>query len=217
MIRQIVSARRRFERGKASDYFSYDNIKTGDIFVVACRVSGREQDRSNKLKRQVSNLRKHIIDRGGIVVGVVAVVESGWDPMWLAQAAAIAKKHGGKIAVECVNRAIRSSAYHSERDPTAQARTPELEYMKSCLDGVEITSMLDPDASAGEERGYQTRRGQSESGNKGGKPMRKKNRRKKLKPEAIRLQQIGESIAGISRLLNVAESTVRDWLRDASK
>ncbi len=215
-MKKRVSARRWLAAGKASDYFSHDNIKPGDLVVLACRVSYCVQDHAGNLRRQVAHLKKLVKARGGKIIAIFKFVGSGQDPYWLGNAADEALENGAKIVVECVNRAIRHPAYHSETNFTAQARTSDLEDMKWWAKGVEMVSILDPDATPQEERSFQTSRGQSESGNKGGRPRKRTRRRwpDATKRLAIDLHLQEMSYRKIEAETGVPVSTMQRWFAD---
>jgi hypothetical protein len=218
-MRKRVSARRWLAPGKASNYFTYDNIKPGDLVVLACRVSGWEQERTKKLNRQVANLRKLVKARGARIAAIFKHVGSGQDPVWLGNAADEALENGAKIVVECVNRAIRHPAYHSKKNFTSQAQTIDLEDMKFWTKGLELVSILAPDATPQEERSYQTRRGQAESGNKGGRPRKQTRRLWQVatKRLAIDLHLQGTSYRKIAAETGVPVSTMQRWFADIER
>ena len=79
-------------------------------------------------------------------------------------------------------------------------------------DGVVVATIAHPDLLTTSTRcAEQARNGREEPN---GRTADAEERRRELrKPEAIRLQLAGERPAAIARLLDVPESTVRDWLR----
>ena len=185
-MRNRVSARRRLERGKASNYISsIDNIKRGDKVVLACRVSGREQERRRNLDGYEAHMRTEMERLDAVVVDVVCRQISGFDPYWIGAAVEIAKKHDAKIVALSTNRLIRHPAYHSERCWDAQARTPDLEYLKYWAQGVQLVTVLNPDASPREERSLQTKVGQCAKGRKGGRPTL--GEQEKLRREVVKM------------------------------
>jgi hypothetical protein len=210
--------RRRLERGKASDYIRLCDLKPGDLVVLWCRVSRSEQNRTQKLNRQVLNLRAAVERMGAVVVAVVTHVGPGWDPEWLVRPTAIAKRHGAALVAEAVSRMVRSHAYHSVNNPEAQANEFELQELRRYTYGVELLTLLDPDATPGEERAYQTKRGQKMSGRVGGRPPKKPAGYKKERYLQNRVKVRWCVVAGIkgrrlARFLNVPDATARAWVR----
>ena len=183
--------------------------------VIACRESGWEQNRTHKLKRQAAYLRNYVRERGGKVIALFTHVGSGWDATWIGNAADEARENGAKILFECVNRAARHPAYHSESNFTAQARTSDLEDVRYWAKGVELVTVLQPDATPEEERSFQTKRGQSISGNKGGRPRK---RQRTIRPhetirQAMELRAAGSSYGEIANALDVPRATVQSWVK----
>lgn len=213
-MRKRVSAKRRIVRGNASGYISHANLQHGDKVVLACRVSTYQQDVKGNLRNQTLNLSAEVEKLGAEVVGIVRYAGPGSDPYWLYRAKAIAEQYGAKIVAESTNRLIRHPDYHSKLNYSAQARTIELEDLSYWTRGVELTTVLHPDATPKEERAYQTKRGQRAKNRKGGRRMRPKKRRESLKPEAIRLRKNGNSIRAIARQINVPKSTIQRWVAD---
>lgn len=205
--------RRRFKPGRASDYIclAAKYLKPGTRVVLCLRVSRYAQKRHGNLADQEANLRKAVARRGAIVVAVVRHVGSGYDPDWLAVAAGRAAVHGAVLLAETTDRFIRTRLY--DRDcQDVQARPGDLEYLRYCTDGMLLLTDLRPDATPEEVRTYQIRRGRLEKDKQGGRPMRPKNRRAKLKPEALKLRRDGVPLSEIEKRLKLPLSTVQRWV-----
>lgn len=153
-----ISARSWGQRGNASQYISPVDSLTGPLSAVLwCRVSGREQQRTSKLDRQVENLIAEAERRGITVVDVIRHVGSGTDPTWLVRASILAKEHGAIILAECTDRFVRHPGF-MDTNQDAQARDFDLEDLARAADGVTLATILHPDAPASEVRSYQRTR-----------------------------------------------------------
>ena len=205
--------------GKASNYIApVSVIQPGDKMVIYCRVSEHTQNHNGNLNDQELNLRNELAKLGAIIVGVVRREKSGWDCKWLAEAVEKARAHGAKLVAETTSRFIRNPDYHSKNAPDAQATKEDLQGLAVWTDGVTLVTLLHPDASAGEERSYQTRRGQDAKGKKGGRPRkqlpgRKKERRRELIQQVLTLDRKGWSRRAIASRISVPKSTIQDWIR----
>jgi len=208
------------EPATPSSYIHHlDDLNATEV-ILFCRVSENEQSRKGNLVNQVNGNRRNLKERGVTVIERYKCIESGWDnDHWmdrgvLAAAVAHAKRLGVVLVAESLSRLIRSASYHPSKNPSAIPNKAEFEKLMRITDGATLATIVHPDLSPTEERGVQSRRGMVEKHRMGGRPMRKKRRRELRNPEAIRSRLEGNSIAGIARLLDVPESTVRDWLRD---
>lgn len=180
--------------------------------VDCCRVSEYQQGHRGQLAGQVSDLQQQVEQLGANVIDCVKHVGPGWDPGWLYRALKIARATGAVLVAETTSRFIRSGYFHSSRLPNAQATQADLDYLRFLTDGVALATVLHPDASPEEEMGYHRKRGQRATGNVGGRPERKKNRRKRLTPPVIDLRQQGKSLAQIAKELDVPRSTIQRWV-----
>jgi len=156
--------------GDATQFITQANIKSGDHIVLVCRVSGCEQGRRNNHHDQEAALRELVSNCDGIVVGVIRIVISGFNPYWLSRAVALAEEHDAKILAESTDRLIRHPAYHSSECPDAQPSISHLRGLNDWTEGIELLTLLDPNATPKEVRSYQRKRGQRMKGNKGGRP-----------------------------------------------
>ena len=139
------------------------------------------------------------------VIDVVRCVGSGTDHFWLAPAVEKARRYNAKLFAESTDRLIRHPAYHSKRNPDAQAREPDLQDLQFCTKGVTLVTDLHPDASPQEVRSYQRKRGQRLKGKRGGRPRKRKwkERRQALQPLAQELRDAGLSCQQIADHLNL--------------
>jgi hypothetical protein len=178
---------------------SFDAIQRGDKVILCCRVSGWTQDHHGNLDDMEASLRESAEARGAIVVDTVRHVGSGSDPYWLFQAARKARETRAKLLAESTNRFIRHPRYHSKERPDLQARDCDLRWLASTTSGVELVTVLDPDATPAEERAIETRRGQSLKCRKGGRPIKGRHRfRAKWLPYAEQLSTDGLSLRQIA-------------------
>ena len=180
--------------GKASDCIQhFKDVQATDV-VLYCRVSLIEQYRNGNLGDQVAHCRRLLERQGANIIAVYHCIETSselddWmDRPTLATAIATAKKWGAVLVVETTSRLIRSLNYYYERNQQAQPTEIEFEKLLRLCNGVTLATLEHPNASSGEERSYQTKRGQEAKGRKGGRPMSKKGRRKKLKPSPASYQ-----------------------------
>lgn len=224
--RKKVSAKKTIERiftpGDASKYITHDGIQQGDQVVLYCRVSTRQQYHSGNLIAQEAYLRTQINARGAIVVKSVRFVGSGFFPLRLAYAATLAKQCGAKIVALTTDRLIRNEFYKStgsNLERNVRANLEGLETLKQCAQGIELVTLLHPNASLSESSGLQKKIGQEVKGRKGGRPKKnppgyKKVRRDENLPTVRRLQIEGVGIREIARRLGLPEATVRYWVRN---
>jgi hypothetical protein len=211
-------------QGKASNYIRHVcvEIRPGDRVILCCRVSHHTQNQKGNLDNQEENLRGELERLGAVVVEVVRHEGPGWDGRWLVRAAAKAMKHGAKLVAESTNRFVRSLEYHSKKNPDAQASEEDLYALRCWTTGVTLVTLLDPDATAAEERSYQTIRGQRAKDRKGGRPAKhppgyKLDRRQKMLDQVLSLCERGFSVRTISAWTCVPKSTVYDWTKSEQK
>lgn len=213
----ISAARRRTLAGDGRKYVSKacETLSPGDRVFLLLRVSTCTQDHDGNLDASEKYLRAEMKKLGVIVVGVGRYVGSGYEPFWIGPYAYQAEKLGAKLVAEDLTRLIRSPRYNN-RNQDAQAHDRDLQELQYHSRGVPLATVLDPNASPGECRSHQIKRGQSVKG-KGGRPPKetagyKKKMREKKKPEAVKLYAEGSSVPAICKRLNVARSTVYSWL-----
>jgi hypothetical protein len=163
-------------------------------------------------------LRAAIEAQGGIVVDTISYEGSGCDPIWIGRAAKIAKSKGATLLAETTDRFVRSPYYHSKRFPDARARETELQELVYWADGVPMMTLLHPDASFSDVRSAQTKRGQQEKGERGGRPQRTPRRKTKqirnaVLRKAIELWLEGESFRSIGNHVGIPHRTIGDWMK----
>ncbi len=215
--------------GRASRYIGRGDreIRLGTPVIPCCRVSKRPQRYRGNLDDQEQGLREFVADFGGVVVGVVRHVGSGWDGPWLIKAVARARMCGAVLLAESTDRFIRPLDYHSKRNPDAQATEEDLRCLRCWTKGVRLLTVLDPDASPREVRSWQRKRGQSAKGRKGGRPRSqpppeqtpakypgyKKDRREAKLPAVLQRRARGESLRQIAEAEEVPVATVEEWIQ----
>ncbi len=226
--RKKVSAKKTIERiftpGDASKYITHDGIQQGDQVVLYCRVSTRQQNHNGNLDTQEQYLRNQIDKRDAKVVHVVRYVGSGFEPLRLPLAVRFAKQHSAKIVALSTDRFIRHESFKStgtKKARTLRVNTGGLEILREIAKGVELVTLLDPNATLPECAGLQKKIGQQMKNSKGGRPNKrkpgyKKERRQKNLPIVFQLRTEGLKIRDIARKLIIHESTIRHWLRNFS-
>jgi hypothetical protein len=152
-----------------------------------------------------------------------AVLEDVWsgnDPVWLVPAVELARRECAVIVAESVCRLIRSPLFDPLAGPDDLFARPswrDLDRLLAVTEDVELYTVVSPGATPAQIRGYQSRRGQREKGNHGGRPPKrergwKRQRREELRPEAIRLYAAGFGYGTIADRLRLSRSTVQGWL-----
>lgn len=218
MERERVWARRQPKTGVASNYISRFNLRPGDIVALWCRVSTPWQQRRGHLADQEATLRRAVAAAGAHVAVVVPWEGSGADSTSLAYAAAEAQRHGATVLLaESTDRFVRSARYSA----CCQNWLPldgDFEYLRYMTDGFPLMTLIDPDATPGQMRAYQTRRGQTETGRKGGRPAvvrpgDKRRRRENELPKVLEKVTDGGSLRQISREIGIPISTLQEWLQ----
>jgi hypothetical protein len=190
----------------------------GSRVVLVVRVSSREQELGCNLADEVANLRREAERRGLIVIGIHAYVGSGWNPD-LYPALTLAWEHGAVILAESVDRLMRPRDFHSQKNPTAVLSLGDLRTLHHLAAGIQLYTLVHPDASPGAVRSYQTKRGQAAKGSRGGRPVKGRDAfRLNWQGEALRLHDAGWSLravaAEISRLGGrpITYQSIRNWL-----
>lgn len=216
-LTDAVAWAKKDDPGRKSDFIDPCRIRRGDRIVLACRVSQGDQELKGNLDDQESNLREIVEKHGGIVVDAVKHLGKGWDTYWLRKVVRLARKHNAKVLAETSARLIRHRIYHPNDNPDKEPTWNDLERMKSALQDVEVMTFVHPDATLAEIKGFETKRGQEQKGNKGGRPRKAapgsiKERRLKLRPTARRLRREGFSLGKIAAQLDVPKPTIQGWL-----
>ena len=206
--------------GIASDYISdIRSPKRGQRVVIYCRVSGRDQERSQNLSDQGENLKNESKQRGFVVVEIISEVASGWkeDRDGLLRAVEIAREKKAIVVAESVTRFIRSRDYNSVTNWNAKPTVADYNRLQLETDGVELATLINPDATPEEIRSYETKRGKKSKGNPGGRPKKcspgyKKRERQMYLPKVLELYKQNKNIAAIARSVNLKYDTVYSWI-----
>lgn len=202
-------------RYRPSEYIQHiKNLPPSTLVILYVRVSSARQEHAS----QLAALKAAAEAAGLVVVGVhVLTTPAGEAEGGLFKAAKQAEAHGATLLAECTSRFARAATHHAAH---AHRRSPGRWAIKEVCDicRVPLATVLDPDATAAQERAYQMKRGQEGSGNYGGRPAKprpgdKKQRRLKLLPRVLRMRLVGYSNRAIGRELEVPERTIRDWLK----
>jgi hypothetical protein len=146
---------------------------------------------------------------------------SGLDPLWVAHAADIAKRHNAKIVAVTTDRLIRHPDFKSTGNKfkrNARANTGHLEDLKWSVDGVELVTLADPDAPMADCMALHKKIGRQSKNRKGGRPSKnppgfKKERRLRNQSKVFWMCAVGYPVRQIARILDEPESTVRRWVR----
>ena len=206
--------------GIASDYIiDIRRLKRGQPVVIYCRVSGNVQESSQNLSNQGENLKNESKQREFVVLKIVSEVASGWkedrDALKLAAEYALAKD--AVLVAESVTRFIRSRDYNSVTNWNAKPTVADYNRLQLETDGVELATLINPDATPEEIRSYETKRGKKSKGNPGGRPKKrdpgyKKRERQMYLPKVLERYKQNKNIAAIARSVNLKYDTVYSWI-----
>jgi DNA invertase Pin-like site-specific DNA recombinase len=210
--------------GKASNYITQlDQYreKHPDMKVIFYgRVSSRTQGRKKNLKNQKIQLESEHINRNIPTLGYYREICSGRiidDDRWaLVAAVREAKKHNAVIVAASTDRFLRNYFYESDH-PEILPTEHEYEKLKKLTGNIPLLTLLDPDMDPLKVRGYQSKWGQGQKGKRGGRPRErrpgyKKQIREEKLPDVLRLYRDGKSIGYIAKMMDLAWSTVKDWV-----
>lgn len=222
MMKKRKYSQRRIEATKtiatASQHiFHLSALKPGPV-VLLCRESQRHQ--RQHLEHQEAELNLQLDRMGCEGIAVYKETASGWaeDRFKLELAAVRAKEAGAVLVAESTCRFIRGFRLKGTKKNVPPSIL-EFHRLKTLVDGARLATLLHPDTPENEVRKYQTKRGQTWSGNRGGRPkvqMTNKQRRKLKMPKALALHEAGRSYREIGKSLGVAWSTIRDWIKRSS-
>ena len=187
--------------------------------VIYGRVSGNDQERSQNLSDQVKNLERELEKLGFNVIESIGEVGAGWkgDRERLALAAKIAREKKAIVVAESVTRFIRSRDYNSVTNWNAKPTVADYNRLQLETDGVELATLINPDATPEEIRSYETKRGKKSKGNPGGRPKKrdpgyKKRERQMYLPIVLERYKQNKNIAAIARSVNLKYDTVYSWI-----
>lgn len=181
-------------------------------------LHARESYRNANLDKQVDALKADVTALGCEVLEVFTEQGAGWQPpenrYSLFRAIAIARKSGAVLVVRDTERLLRPLRFELTKSDDEPLTDLDFSRLLKMLGGIQVASTLAPDASPHEIRSARVRAGQKRSGNKSGRPLSKKKKRKRLKPEALKLFSAGMSQRAISKKLDTPRSTIRRWITD---
>lgn len=229
MRRRRVSAARRLalraKPGRASDYITHGGILRGDVVLLWCRVSSREQDRTGNLRGQEHALQTAMLSAGARTVGVLPWTGSGQSPYArMSEAARMARKLGAtKIVAVSTDRFIRHpdfKATGTEYERDARASSDQLEELVLWANGIELVTLIHPDAPLSECMAAHKRHGQKAKGNRGGRPRKRGPYQPSHRDRCFAgcskvfwLRGCGYSLREIGTLLGRPHSTIQGWER----
>ena len=202
----------------ASQYIAHiENLDPGPV-VLYVRVSRRHQD--CHLEDQQADLTRKSERRGHDVIGLFKETASGWaDYRTMLQLAVLeADRAGAVVVAESVDRFIRHPEFNPKTNPEVLPTVFDFERLMADAANVKLATLHHSDTPWKVVRGFQSKRGQAGSGHRGGRPIRggpgsKKRRRESKMPEALKHREAGMSYRKIGQQLNVAWSTIRDWIK----
>lgn len=193
-------------------------VVPGTRIIICARVSAWEQERDpkgNHLDDQMISLYRVAKHHGAVVVGVYRDVRPGADTLWLAPAVDMARHQKAVLLAESTSRFLRSSDYEPKNEYwDSQPRLDEFLKLLEAIRDTRLVTAIDPDATAQEERHYQSNRGVQM---KAERPIRrgaKKWWRTSVQPLVRELRSAGgHGTSAIARMTGVPDSLVSDWLR----
>ncbi len=188
------------------------------IFLLA-RVSTSKQNVTKNARDQIRWMRHEAELRGFEVVGHQRAVTNGSlrdDTIHFELAAKRARELGAVLVAESVDRFIRSPFYHPSEESDTMARLGDFERLKTITGDLKLATFLKPDLHWTKVRGHQSKRGQTEKGKKGGRPVikragYKKQRRLKKKGGVVALKKAGHSLREIEQITGVSRATAGRW------
>lgn len=206
--------------GRARRYIKRFAVHPGQIFMLVRRVSTQQQNKTQNLADQESNLWEQVTSRGGIAVTLDCgeFEGSGYDPYWISDLARIAKATGATLLAESTDRFVRNVHFHPKKFPQLRATDAELKELIRCTFGVPLMSWLDPDMPLSKVKSFQTKRGQRAKGRKGGRPRNQLPGYKKARKDAklkkvLFYDWIGASLRGIEKRTGVPFKTAQRWIK----
>ena len=220
-------ARRRAEQETDGDVASqfvgyfYTALKTGDDVVLAVRVSGSGQ--KTHMPDQESSLRTPCEQKGVIVVEVVPYIGSAsgkkgdnWSS-WIRKVYDTARARNAKVLAFSIDRFIRNPYYNSQDPIRCKLRATEkdLQELREQTLGVELVTLMHPDASFEEVHRRKVMIGQASTKKPLGRP--KKQLREVLNPIVIKLESQGKTYTEITEAIGVTRGTAHRWVQRSKK
>jgi transposase len=195
-----------------------DNLPRGTKVVLYGRVSSDQRQKDN-LPELMTNLQWEAERRGHRAVGAFQEIIPGWRKWRLEfeRAVIAAKDADAVIVTESVTRFRRSWVPNwQKRRRQFPLSVFDIMQLMQEADGVKLVTVVHPDATPGEVKSYESKRGQGGKGNCGGRPVErfpKKARRVVKKPKAILMRKQGYSVREIAHKLKIPPSTVQYWTK----
>jgi len=213
---------------RASNYLhwlkNYNREHPDMKVVLYLRVSARSQDHNGNLWNQERVLRRKLKKLGIPIVGCYSEVGSGWNTDHilgdLRQAVREAKNHeNAVILATSADRFLRNKDFHTQTNPNALPTIAEFEKLRKLTRSVPLVTLLHPDRSWKKVRGYYSKWGQRTKGNIVGRPILKNSgwtikRREKKLPRVRKMLKRGKNVTEIAGKLQVARSTLDDWVKN---
>ena len=218
-------ARSELQAGKASDYIhSFHELKPGDRVLICTCVSCR--DRQENHKDQQMNLKEAAKAVGATDVGDESFTGSRFDPEWIVDAAAKAKRQRADwMLFETTDRIVRNRLFRTtdKMRSKLQATDEQLRELAVFCLGLPLMTHLHPDATPQKVRSYQRSRGQEFKQRKGGRPRERKRTYMHyidlpfaIKRKMQHLYAQGVPIRKIAAQLKLSKSSVQRWLSQFS-
>lgn len=202
---------------RASSHIQWiESIIPGTKVVLWCRVSGRLQKARGNNADQERALRAEAKKRGLEIVGVRSYVGNTANAeAELYHAANLAANAGAILLAESSSRFARNPNFTPPR-PHLVAGFMEWADLRWVCGGITLVTLLHPDATWQDERAYQSKRGQEQKDNAGGRPPKaqpgyKKRRRAVMKDKVLRCVRRGLSVRATARLLNEHPTQIQRW------
>jgi len=135
-----------------------------------------------------------------------------------AQALTVEGKHAVILATS-TDRFLRNENFNPKYNPHVLPIEAQFERLMKLSSGVPLVTVVPPDRSWKKVRGYQSKWGQRNKGNKGGRPILKSSgwtirRRKKKMPRVRKMLKRGKNVTEIARKLQMSRSTVDEWVKN---
>ncbi len=196
---------------------SMDEIKPGTKVWLWCRVSSGLQDANGNNADQEVELLTAVEGLGGIVVGVTAHAGKVSEAeAQLCKVANMASRSDAVLLAESTSRFVRHPNYHPKLRPHLVAGANILRDLCWVCGDVTLVTMLDPDAKWQDERAHQSKRGQLQKGNRGGRPTKpipgyKKRCQGLMLSKVFWLSKTGFSVRDIAAMLKQHTTQIQRW------
>ena len=191
----------------------------------ACRASSVEQEHSNdhQEKEMIEHATKYgitLVPYSDTELTMKRVCSGRDDPIWFEMLHDLAQRvlngEADGILIEHQNRLIRSTIFHSVKNPEAEMTDRDAKFIRETTMGIPLYSIIHPCTPPLEVLRLQQNRGRKYAQNKGGgdrKIRRKKRKRIAQIEKAVQMRNNGASWSKVSEILDVKISTVRGWLK----